>query len=72
MPLVGLELLPDSTQETPIPHEDDAHSDALSGVSPSPALSLLVKLTASLTADERAVLARLLGQGEGEAARAAS
>jgi hypothetical protein len=49
-----------------------AESGALSEVSPSPALSLLVKLTASLTADEHAVPARLLGQGEGEAARAAS
>jgi hypothetical protein len=42
-----------------------AESGALSAVPLSPALSLLLKLTAGLTADERAALAQLLAQSEG-------
>jgi len=42
-----------------------AESGALLSSSPSPAVSLLAKLAAGLTADERASLARMLQQGEG-------
>jgi hypothetical protein len=44
---------------------DDAQNDAFSSVSPSPALSLLLKLTVGLAPEERALLGQLLGQGEG-------
>ena len=43
-----------------------AQSGALSNDSASPTLSLLLKLTAGLTPDELAVLARSLAQSEGE------
>jgi hypothetical protein len=65
MPLSGLEPSADSPEDlhfSPIP---DAESDAVSENSPSPSLAILAKLVAGLTADERAALARMLGQGEG-------
>jgi hypothetical protein len=57
----------------PIPAENPhiqragaAESGAVFDTPPSPALSLLFKLTAGLTPDERAALARMLGGSEGE------
>ena len=47
------------------PTTDDAQSDALPENPPSPALSLLAKLAAGLTNEERAALARMLTGGEG-------
>lgn len=66
VPLSGLEQSPDSAEESHNFPNDDAQNDALSvELPPSPALSMLAKLVAGLTADERAALARMLGQSEG-------
>ena len=54
-----------SAEKLHIANAGGAESGALSDGSPTPAVSLLLKLTAGLTADERAVLARLLEPREG-------
>lgn len=56
----GVEQPTDSGGNTGILVRDDAENDAFSGRPPSAALSLLLKLTAGLTPDERAILADLL------------
>lgn len=43
-----------------------AESGAVANLATSPALSLLIKLTAGLTTDERAALVRILGQAGGK------
>ena len=62
----GVELLNLFPTDSPAAVSDDAPNDALSGGPVSPAVSLLLKLVAALTPDERAVLARLLLPGAGQ------
>jgi hypothetical protein len=66
MAAVGLEPSANSPENLQIPPAGGAQSGALcDNPSPSLALSMLAKLVAGLTADERAALARMLEQGEG-------
>jgi hypothetical protein len=70
MAAVGLEPTGESIGETSETRNSvlpgGAESGAPSHVIPSPVLSLLTKLAADVTADERAVLARALERGADE------
>jgi hypothetical protein len=63
VPLTGVELSTASAGDSTVLPTGGAESGAVHGRGPSRVLSVLQKLTGALTADERAVLARMLRDG---------
>jgi hypothetical protein len=64
IPLTGVETSPVPTEKTCLSRGSGPDSGAVPGPDESAALSLLHKLTAGLTADERAALAQMLAHGK--------